>query len=784
MYVAEKQIYRFDRVEVDLARECLILDGEERHLRQKAFQVLVYLLERRGRLVSKIELFESVWHQTAVTDDVLVQCIKEIRRATGDDTQNPRFIKTVPKSGYRFIGDVEENSNGTYAEEITRVEFEIEEEISSETREQTSPATSVTAGRLPAVLRNRSGFLVAASLVLVCGVAAVLYFGVISSSQPVDIRLPLIDGRKTIAVMFFENRSNSPELDWLREGLADMLAAGLSRSDRLTVLGRGQLHDLLRRDNAEKNNISIERAKEIARQTHAEFFITGSFAKIGDRVRLDASLHDAVTGNLQATETLTVDRAEQILTEIDLLSLKISNRLSAPPNEKSDLASVMTDNLEAYRYYSMGVEKAQALQSKEAVDLLEKAVALDPEFAMAHARIGYAYAVSWGQNDIGKPHLERAFQLSGRLTEKDRMSIAAWYAIANFDFPAAINAYREIINRYPLEIEAYWRLGKLLDGEAKQDEAIEIIRQGIRIDAGAKNLYNQLGGVLSRQGKHAEAIAAHERYVALAPTEPNAYDSLGLSFQWSGNYEKAIENYDRALEINPHFEIAIVHLGNTRFRLGQYRESIANFQRYIDSAPSPLERSRGFETISRVYLQAGDLGAAEKYATEGLRIRKDPSWSLYRVVIKRGDVARSRGLEDAILKNLPSGDRGARVNLRFEPYYRGIIALENGRNDEAIEYFRQTIAQAPVAWNIDDFEDCLGLAYLRLGRYDDSVAEFQRILQLNPNYPLAHFHLAEAFRAKGLNELTRDAYLKFLDQWKQADENIPEVLRAKTFIGS
>ncbi len=117
--LSEKQIYRFADVEVDLSRGCLLREGEEKHLRQKAFQVLVYLLENSERLVAKNELFETIWKDTAVTDDVLVQCVKEIRRAIGDDSHQPRFIKTVPKSGYRFIGTIEENLNGSFIEEIT-----------------------------------------------------------------------------------------------------------------------------------------------------------------------------------------------------------------------------------------------------------------------------------------------------------------------------------------------------------------------------------------------------------------------------------------------------------------------------------------------------------------------------------------------------------------------------------------------------------------------------------------------------------------------------------------
>src|SRR6185436_12409478 len=100
-------IYRLDGFEVDASQVCLTRDGKERHLRQKTFQVLLYLLEHRERLVTKDELIESIWEDTAVTDNALEQCLAEIRKVLGDDSRNPRFIKTVPRAGYRFIGSVE-----------------------------------------------------------------------------------------------------------------------------------------------------------------------------------------------------------------------------------------------------------------------------------------------------------------------------------------------------------------------------------------------------------------------------------------------------------------------------------------------------------------------------------------------------------------------------------------------------------------------------------------------------------------------------------------------------
>jgi len=125
-------VYRVGDVEVDTSRGCIRLGQQEHHLRQQAFQVLVYLLERHERLVTKEELMDRVWKDTAVTDDVLVQCVMDIRKAIGDDSRNPRFVRTIPKVGYRFIGSVELQPAGgvvtAETEEATSVEVEIEEE--------------------------------------------------------------------------------------------------------------------------------------------------------------------------------------------------------------------------------------------------------------------------------------------------------------------------------------------------------------------------------------------------------------------------------------------------------------------------------------------------------------------------------------------------------------------------------------------------------------------------------------------------------------------------------
>src|SRR6185503_12585210 len=125
MNLLGKTIYRFDDIEIDPSRACVKRNGHEQHLRQQTFHVLLYLLEQRERVVTKEELLSAIWHDTAVTDNALVQCIADIRKALGDDPRQPRFIKTAPKIGYLFIGAVEEHHTNGLTDDELAAEVEL-----------------------------------------------------------------------------------------------------------------------------------------------------------------------------------------------------------------------------------------------------------------------------------------------------------------------------------------------------------------------------------------------------------------------------------------------------------------------------------------------------------------------------------------------------------------------------------------------------------------------------------------------------------------------------------
>jgi predicted Zn-dependent protease len=117
--------------------------------------------------------------------------------------------------------------------------------------------------------------------------------------------------------------------------------------------------------------------------------------------------------------------------------------------------------------------------------------------------------------------------------------------------------------------------------------------------------------------------------------------------------------------------------------------------------------------------------------------------------------------------------------MRYLSYYDGRIALRRGRASDAIERFKETLRHAPIYWEIDPFEDCLANAYLELDQLDEAIAEYERILGINPNYPLVHYRLGQAYERKGQPDRVRAEYEQFLHIWNTADPDIPEIVAAK-----
>jgi adenylate cyclase len=347
-----QQVYRFAGFTLDTVSGCLASHAGEAPLRPKSFEVLRYLVENPGRLVSKDELVDAVWARVAVTDDSVAQCISEIRQAIGDRQQ--WIIRTFPRRGYRFDVPVDATAPASM----------------SESPEAAAPAPVLTSARWARVLRRPWATAAAGGLLLL-----VLVWVGVRSHPP-----PAAADRATIAVLRFANLSPDSGQDYLAEGLSEDLIAGLSKSSSLFVIAR---HSAFAAGNEPAD------AKEIGRELGARYLLLGSVRREGDRLRITARLVDAEAGPERWAETY--DQSYIGLFRLqDELTRKIVGTL-VPRLNQSELARSLRktpQSLTAYDYYLRGnsllknrggAHRGEMVQ--QARELLEAAIAADPDYA-------------------------------------------------------------------------------------------------------------------------------------------------------------------------------------------------------------------------------------------------------------------------------------------------------------------------------------------------------------------------------------------------------------------
>jgi tetratricopeptide (TPR) repeat protein/DNA-binding winged helix-turn-helix (wHTH) protein len=610
---------------IDIETETIFRAGEERRLRQKSFQVLLYLLEHRDRVVTREELFDAIWPDIVVTEDTLVQCIVEIRKVLGDNPRQPRFVRTVPKRGYRFMA-LEDDRGPEDASPLVR-EVETSGPPALDGLGQSSMATAAAVHAPP----RRNLFALA---IAVLAVSVVLIAG-----------------------------AGTPRRETAPAG-PDLRPAGRSVFEGLTT------------------------------------------------------------------------------------------------------------NPEAYRLYSLGLERANDLRTAEAIALFEGATRLDPGFAMAYARIGYSLGVTGGDAERARPFLARAAGMVSRLGERERIVVAGWQTIVAGDWNAAIEQFRMIIDRYPTDLESHLRLAQLLTGEERTSEGVAVLERALLIDPSSPGVQNSLGGLYSLLGRHEQAIAAHRRYVALRPAEPNAYDSLGISYSWSGDYDAALAQYARALELKPDFDLVRYHRAATYVQLGRFREAIADVRTLAGSPKSVRDAGRAWSVMAEIYQIAGDLPRAREAA------RHVPAESGWSAMLVGADPA-AQSVEARQRRMAAFNGRGARMVRRGDFYFRGRTALARGERDAAIAMLRDSLRFKPFNWNVDSYETGLADAYLELGRFSEAAAEYSRVLSINPHYARAIYGRARAHEALGNRARAREDYERFLSLWKHADAGAHDALEAR-----
>src|SRR2546426_7575006 len=409
------QILSFSEFTLDLRRGCLLRAQEEIKLRPKSFEVLNYLVENNGRLISKDELIHAVWVEAAVTDDSLVQCLKDIRHALSDEKQ--QIIKTVHGRGYIFDTEVRDNGSAQvtkYTEETAGVQVIVEEhtdgreqhEIAAQTPPLlAAPKGSVVSRFTNAIKRHKLATAIASAVFVALVIAGLVF------AKPI---LFWWFKPPSIAVLAVVNATGDPNNDYVSDGLTESLIRSLAQINE-----PGKFPRLLI---TAQNTVFAFKGKEargLGRELGVDTVVASKMIEQNGMWIVKAEMIKVADGSeLWSKQYAVRDRvgAEFPQLQDDLArDIAASLPLTLNSEERQRLTRRYTQNPEAYDAYLKGraaLHKTTPAGFKKSIEYYQQAIDLDPNFALAYVAMGGSYMA---QGVIGEMSMkdanDKAFEL-------------------------------------------------------------------------------------------------------------------------------------------------------------------------------------------------------------------------------------------------------------------------------------------------------------------------------------------------------------------------------------
>ena len=756
--------YSFSSFTIDLDRACLLRQGQEVKLRPKVFETLKYLVENNNRLVTKDELIKAVWTDAFVTDDSLVQCLVEIRRALGDEAQS--CIKTVPRRGYIFTAPV------------------------TQSRDETPSPPSEPAALPAQNFRKAKDTVFVGVMALVGGALAGFLYFKLASTPPT----PSLTDKDTVLIADFVNTTGDDVFDGT---LKQALAVHLGQVPFLNILSEERIRETLRYMNRSPDErVTREVAREIARRQGIKALLAGSISRLGSHYVISLEAVNAETGDSITREQAEADSREQVLRKVGEAASKLRKNLgeSLSSIEKYDtpIEQATTASLDALKSFSLGRERQFSGKYFESIPFYRHAVELDPNFAIAYAALAIAYATAQ-EYDLAAEFSQKAFDLRERTSEREKFYISArYYMDVLFDADKAIEVQELWKQTYPRDFAPrtnltvrYCAIGQFEKGLAEASESVRL-----NPDAGVAYAGVALSSICLN--RYDEAKAAIEQALSRGLQPPQYRYMLHSIALLKGNTAGMKQLMDAAAgtPVEAGMLSAQSVAAAAAGRVIRARELT---KRAVDLAlRAGMKEGASQHSAADALWEAafGNCREAKNTAARSLALARGRyvlSWSAPALALC-GEAAQAQSLLDETVRRFP---HGSFLKAYWIPMTRAAIELNRNNPAGAIELL-QPASRGETGTNPSLWPAYLrGLAYLRQNAGADAMAEFQRILDhrsvlaLAPNdftpvgyslYPLAHLGLARAAAIAGDTAKSRKAYEDFFGLWKDADPDVP-VLR-------
>ncbi len=767
--------YRFGLFLADPADGRLLRQGKPVRLQDQPFQVLVALLEQPGVIVTRDELRQRLWPGDTFVefDKSLGVALAKVRAALGDDAANPRFVETVVRRGYRFVAPVtverEDLDSGTNALAAQAPVLPLAQPPGPIEKEPAPPSRRVRWLQIAAALVGVSALI---------GVGVVYWPGRVSSAMPASMSL---------VVAQFANTTGDAAFDG---SLRRATSVALGQSPFLNVTTDAAVNEALQDlGRAPGETVSPGLARDVCRHLHKAGVIEGSVALDDAAYVVVVSASRCGDGVLLARERQTAATKDAVLTALG----KALERVRAMLGESREtltaydrpLQVATTDSIDALRAFELGMELRSRADNVRAVPVLETAVALDPQFALAYAQLGSAYS-NTGDTTSATPYFRKAFELRDRATEPERLYITGrYFDIVTGELEKGAETYRLWTRMYPGEWLAFNALANDANLMGRYQVAVDAGRRAVQLEPG--QIFGQMNFLtaLLALNRFDEAKAVAGRMLEREPDNSSAHtaryamaDFLGDTAARDRELAWSRATADGSDVIYAEAESAAQH--------GRFAECTRLFQDVVRISRASHNDAAAANTLSALASYdalAGLDGPARQVVDASLALaRTDTNAGIAAIV--NGLLGRAHDTQ-AQLATFDLDRPLSTLNIGvFAPTARMALALDApGTPDDVTRRMAST-----TPYELGQEAGLLpviirGRAYLAARAPDLAAAEFQKILDhvgvdpVSPLYSFAFVGLARADGALGKRDDSRKAYTAFLDLWKSADRDVP-ILRA------
>jgi eukaryotic-like serine/threonine-protein kinase len=718
------------------------------------------------------------------------------------------------------------------------------------------PASGATAAAPPAGSARARAFrrpvvMAAAAVVLVAAGLALWRPWQAREGAGASVQAPA--GKSSVAVLYFQNQTGDPSLDWMRTGLTDMMVTDLSQSSNIEVLTTDRLYQIL--DDLHRANdkvISADLIQEIARRAKVNRVLVGSYVKAGDTIRIDARLQDVATGKIVTSERVEGQGESSLFSLVDNLTGRIRSQLAllasaaggsvnllakpgATPEAGLDrgVTDVTTSSIEAYRYYAQAIDLHERYLEAQAQPLFEKAIEVDPKFAMALVKLAVV-CNNLGLDDKRDDYAKRALDNSERATPRERYYIEGYYySLRPETWDRAIDAYKQGLALHPEHQASRHNLALLYSGLWRFKDAAAQYEELIRRGTSNPTSYGNLASDYLALGEPAKAQNLLETFVQDHPDVASGYESLGEVLVAENRLPEALADFDKAAGLDPSDFWAPAGRGIVALMQERWADAEAVNRAFGESA-NPFERWGGLMLSSLVSTAHGDSAGAladidraarvsgaaldsrvsARLARAGLLLsagKPDEAASDLKAVLpdargrfseydtlrllavaqaRAGRLADARqtltSLEAAVAK-VPGGPQKLQLD-----WARGEVALASGDHAAAIEALSRAAGTLPAPGLVTnpvphvDLWFSLASAYLAAGRDADAQTWLERIVNSGyervwgfASYVRSHYLLAGLYDQRGDHARANQLYTRFLHFWRDGDMDRSHVADAQ-----